>query len=84
MKIAEVTSRFPNNNATTFLKRMKKFGFVTKDKVQQDSKAKDDRKILKRSEEVFLIFDFLKIRAVKQVKGKLPALNLSPCIYKKR
>jgi len=84
LKIAEVSSRFPENYQSSFVKRLKKFGFVPRDKqVVRDVRKKVNKDDVKR-EEVFLMFEFLKIRAMKDMKGKLPVVRLSPCMYKKR
>jgi len=79
LRIAEVASRFPQNDAGTFIKRMKKFGFLTKERVKETKKNATTPR-----DQVFLLLEFIKIRPVRMVKGKLPSITLSPCAYKKR
>jgi len=77
LKIAEVSSRFSGNTFTAFLKRMKKFGFVARQKGQKSHESGGD-------DEVFLVFEFMKIRKLNRSIGSLPSLRLSPSVYKKR
>jgi hypothetical protein len=80
LKIAEVSSRFSGNVLSSFLQRMKKFGFVAKQKGQR---SKTDSQS-EAGDDVFLMFEFLKIRQFKNPYGKLPPVRLNPSVYKKR
>ncbi|CAG7785537.1 unnamed protein product [Allacma fusca] len=78
LKMAEVASRFQDTTYSSFIQKMKKFGFVI------NAENDNDNKSLQSNGDVFFMFEFRKIRPVNQVNGKVPSLKLSPCIYKRR
>lgn len=60
---------------------MKKFGFVATQKGQGQQKQQKDGQ---SQDEVFVMLEFKKIKSVKAILDRLPALKLNPSIYKKR
>jgi len=72
LKIAELESRFQGEACTidTFIAGVQKFGL------------KNSWKDLKK--DFFYFLDFKKVQDIKKKKGKLPEIELKPCLYKKR
>jgi len=72
LKIAELESRFQGESCSvdSFIDCVQKFGF------------KNSWKDLKK--DFFYFLDFKKVQEVKKKKGKLPEVELKPCLYKKR
>jgi len=72
LKIAELESRFQGESCSvdSFIDCVRKFGF------------KNSWKDLKK--DFFYFLDFKKVQEVKKKKGKLPEVELKPCLYKKR
>lgn len=69
--IAEVVSRFEENNFKIFTNSMEQFGFKLK---KQQTLQPDD---------YFVLFRFKKTSPIEKVKG-LPGISLKPCKYKAR
>jgi len=72
LKIAELESRFQGEACSIdmFVESVQKFGLK--------SSWKDLEK------DFFYFLDFKKVQEVKKKKGKLPEIELKPCLYKKR
>jgi len=72
LKIAELESRFQGEACSIdkFIESVEKFGF------------KNSWKDLKK--DFFYFLDFKKVQGGKKKKGKLPEIELKPCLYKKR
>ena len=72
LKIAELESRFQGEvcSIDTFIAGVQKYGF------------KNSWKDLKK--DFFYFLDFKKVQDIKKKKGKLPEIELKPCLYKKR
>lgn len=69
--IAEVTSRFEDNNFKIFTNSMQQFGFKIK------------KQTLLQPDNYFVLFKFKKESPIEKLKG-LPGINLKPCKYKTR
>ena len=80
LKIAEVASRFQETNPSVFIKKMKKFGFIPACVDKNDS----DKQNGSQNSDIFYMFEFRKVKTVREFKGKPPALKLNPSVYKKR
>eukprot|EP00092_Neocalanus_flemingeri_P056513 GFUD01067016.1.p1 GENE.GFUD01067016.1~~GFUD01067016.1.p1 ORF type:complete len:155 (-),score=45.42 GFUD01067016.1:68-532(-) len=72
LKIAELESRFQGEACSIdkFIDSVEKFGF------------KNSWKDLNKN--FFYFIDFKKVQNMKKKKGKLPEIELKPCLYKKR
>eukprot|EP00090_Calanus_glacialis_P041839 TRINITY_DN74388_c0_g1_i1.p1 TRINITY_DN74388_c0_g1~~TRINITY_DN74388_c0_g1_i1.p1 ORF type:complete len:539 (-),score=231.21 TRINITY_DN74388_c0_g1_i1:48-1664(-) len=72
LKIAELESRFQGEACSIdkFIESVEKFGF------------KNSCNDLKK--DFFYFLDFKKVQGGKKKKGKLPEIELKPCLYKKR